>query len=124
MVIPLLLFAHVIELEVEQSSEDFVGPGNKLADKPTHLTSGKAMKNLSVSDLRLANRIFSPRKKPPIHCICRGFFDSRVLTLTVFPFICPFNLCFAALQETEIQDLQKMKRVCVDDKLPSGAELV
>lgn len=72
----------------------------------------------------LPTGFFSPRKKPPIHCICRGFFDSRVLTLTVFPFICPFNLCFAALQETEIQDLQKMKRVCVDDKLPSGAELV
>lgn len=75
------------------------------------------MKNLSVSDLRLAKDFFPPQKKPPVHCICRGFFDSRVLlTLTVFPFICPFNLCFAALQETEIQDRQKMRRVSVDDE--------
>lgn len=65
------------------------------------------------SDLRLANRIapLPPRTKVPIRCICCGFFVSRVLLTLAFSFICCFNLCFAALQETEIQGLQKTKRV-------------
>lgn len=41
-----LLFDQMIRCEVEQTSEDFIGPGNKLADNLTHLTTGKAMKPL------------------------------------------------------------------------------
>lgn len=36
----------MIRCEVEQTSEDFIGPGKKLADNLTHLTTGKAMKPL------------------------------------------------------------------------------
>lgn len=42
----LLLFGQIIRCEVEQTSEDFIGPGIKLADSLTHLTTGKAMKHL------------------------------------------------------------------------------
>lgn len=36
----------MIRCEVEQTSEDFIGPMNKLADNLTHLTTGKEMKPL------------------------------------------------------------------------------
>ena len=36
----------MIRCEVEQTSEDFIGPVNKLADNLTHLTTGKEMKPL------------------------------------------------------------------------------
>lgn len=101
--------------EVEQTSEDFVGPGNKLADNPTHLTPGKAMKPLRVWfwSAPCQQDFFFLQKKVWIHCSCRDFFVSWVLLTLAFSFICCFNLCFAALQETEIQGLQKMKRVSV-----------
>lgn len=41
------LFGQMIRCEVEQTSEDFIGPGNKLADNLTHHTTGKAMKPLT-----------------------------------------------------------------------------
>lgn len=43
---PRLLFGQIIRCDVEQTSEDFIGPGIKLADSLTHLTTGKAMKPL------------------------------------------------------------------------------
>lgn len=43
---PPILFGQNIRCEVEQTSEDFIGPGTKLADSLTHLTTGEAMKPL------------------------------------------------------------------------------
>lgn len=45
-VMAVFFFLIMIRCEVEQTSEDFIGPGNKLADNLTHLTTGKAMKPL------------------------------------------------------------------------------
>lgn len=43
---PPILFGQNIRCEAEQTSEDFIGPGTKLADSLTHLTTGEAMKPL------------------------------------------------------------------------------
>lgn len=83
--------------EVEQTSEDFVGPGNKLADNPTHLTPGKAMKPLRVwfRSAPCQQDFFFPRKKSsdPLHLsrfLCLQSFVNRGFSLYLLfqPLLC------------------------------------
>lgn len=112
------LFGQMIRCEVEQTSEDFIGPGNKLADNLTHLTTGKAMKPLrhwfrSTPCLQdFFCFVFVKSTKYGVFVsldaclLTHGFYLPSLISLCL---LC--NICFVALQETEMEKLQKMTKV-------------
>ena len=109
------VFGQMIRCEVEQTSEDFIGPGNKLADNLTPLTTGKEMKPL-VQIYALPTGFFSEKNK--IWCFVSldvwMSLNTRVFIILFFTFtyfFCCCNICFVALQETEMEKLQKTTRV-------------
>lgn len=90
-----------------------IDPGNELADSFTHLTTGKTKKPFETLVL--------------IHVLHYGFFppstqQNNFFSINVFSlhcsinYFCSFcggfcNICFAALQEIEMEKLPRMKRV-------------
>lgn len=113
-----ILFGQNIRCEVEQTSEDFIGPGTKLADSLTHLTTGEAMKPLrhwfrsttwpqdfNFFFLLEKRRVFGSAWWMSVRLNQQFYLNSFPVLFVVTTF------ASVALQETEMENLQRMKRV-------------